>query len=239
MVSTRYTRPAPAWTSRRPLVLVCRTRSRSTSLSSPRSEARRSAARTWRRRTVRKLIASARDSGRTRIEIASTPDRASTGAVSRFDLGRPAPTKRYERQSVRTFDDVGADVVLGAFPREHRCRWPSSSWRLGAVGSRALRPYGARSSATLATVVSLTPESTIKHRRGGRASLAARSAIQTSVCRQELTRRAWDWREPVEVFGRTPLDGHDRIWNGRGSRRTARVSPRSPRPARPTSGGRG
>ena len=81
IVSTRYTRPAPAWTVRRPLVLVCKTRSRSTSLSSPRSEARRSAARTWRRRTVRKLIASALDSGRTRIEIASTPDSASTGAV--------------------------------------------------------------------------------------------------------------------------------------------------------------
>ena len=67
------------------------------------------------------------------------------GSPAGLDLGRPAPTKRDERERLRAFDDVGADVVLGAFAREQRRRLAElvlGDWR--AAGSRALRPCGAR-----------------------------------------------------------------------------------------------
>src|ERR1035437_10177969 len=217
IVSTRYTRPAPAWTVRRPLVLVCRTRSRSTSLSSPRSEARRSAARTWRRRPVRKLTAPARDNGRTRIEIASTPDRASTGAVQPGSIW--AGQRRPSAMSVKA---SGPSTTLGPTwysepsPASIDAAWPSSSSETGRSRIPCSSAVRRTSSATLATVVSLTPESTIKHRRGGRASFAARSRYRPAYAVRNLRGAPGTGESQSRCSDGLRSMGTDRIWNGPG-----------------------
>ena len=99
-------------------------------------------------------------------------------------------------------------MVLGAFAREQRCRLAELVLGdcaqpdpvLFGRAAHELRDSGDRRLADARKDDQASPRRTSELRR--------QVAIQARVCRQVLTRRAWDRREPVKVFGWTPLDRH-------------------------------
>jgi hypothetical protein len=58
-------------------------------------------------------------SHRNRVEARQRKRR---GSPAGLDLGRPALTQRNERECLGAFDEIGADVVDGAFAGEQRRR---------------------------------------------------------------------------------------------------------------------
>jgi len=126
--------------------------------------------------------------------------RARSGPAS-ADQGRgasrpPGPRRRWRRRGTRAFacEQRGrlAEFVLGD------CAQPDPV--LFGRTAHELRDSGDRCLADARKYDQASPRRT--------SQLRSQVAIQTRVCRQELTRRAWDWREPVKVFGWAPLDRH-------------------------------
>ena len=130
------------------------------------------------------------------------------GSPAGLDLGRPAPTKRQERERLRAFHDVGAHVVLGAVAREQRCRL--AELVLGDCAqpdpvlfrrsAHELRDSGDRCLTDARKDDQASPWRT--------SELGRQVAIQARVGVQISMRSAGNGREPVKVFGRTPLDRH-------------------------------
>ena len=93
---------------------------------------------------------------------------------------------------------------------------PSSSSETGRSRIPCSSPVRRTSSATLATVVSLTPERTIRHRRGGRASFAARSRYRPAYAVRNLRGAPGTGASQSRCSDGLRSIGTERIWNGPG-----------------------